>query len=328
MTSGKQNVVRADDVPPTSAQSGAVNAHRQAHSGNAPGPDDLTSLNKLLQWGAANSAPATNAPAAPADVAALASDRAWLDAAFPDMNAGIKAAISALNAALEADNAADAASSLAHVEEYMADLNYARNITPLRVLPPVLTSLRHSDASVRAAALWAMGSLLQDMPENCTAVSKAGGLPAIAALLDDENAAVRAKAVRAASALLRAAPCEVREEFRKVGADAKLVAAVGDTDARVRSRCCFFLANSAHSGNAWLLDAVRDDDEVLLIAVKGADESSIEHVAGALQALVERDRAALRVSKPTLVEELPALKERCTDDDTSAIIEGVIKALE
>eukprot|EP00171_Calliarthron_tuberculosum_P018814 IDg18814t1 len=50
MSDRKQNIVRSDELPASSAQSAAIDAHKQAHAGGAPSNDDITSLNKLLQW--------------------------------------------------------------------------------------------------------------------------------------------------------------------------------------------------------------------------------------------------------------------------------------
>lgn len=328
MPSGKQNILRSDELPLSSAQSAAVNAHKRTHEGAVPATDELTSLNKLLQWSSAHSAQGGTDSATP-PTAGNKPDREWLNAMFPDMNAGIKEATALLNTALDAKEIDDAVDALSTLEEYLADMNYARNVGPLGILPPLLRSLTHLNAGIRAGAAWATGSLLQDLPSNCELACQEGLLQPLAALLADENAVVRAKAVRAVSALLRAAPPALRDTFAPSVSSA-LVACVADEDARVRSRTCFLVAHAAHSGNAWLLDAVTSRGAHIVTAVTDADASdtaAVEPILGTISALVERNRASLLTNAPSLVGALDALAARCDDDELCTAVEQVARSL-
>lgn len=324
---GKQNarVVQSDDVGASEVHSAAVDAHLRAKGadggGAAPSSEEITSLNKLLQWSAAHSdKPSMAGTQAPGTL-----DREWLDAMFPDMNAAIKKVISALSDELEkGGTATDIAELLEVLEEYLADLNYAQNICPLGVVPVLLRAMEHSDAAVRAAGLWATGSALQDMEANCVALAKAGALQHIATGLRDADAGVRLKAIRASSAYFRAADAAHRQRLRDVGAGGGLVAAMGDADARVRSRACFFAAHAAARGNSWLLEELLTPSEgaVLVRAVQGCDAhdvGAVESVLGAVDALVEHDRTKLLAVAPTLRNELEALEQRATNTELSAL---------
>ncbi len=314
MAAGKQRIVSVgDDGSMSNVHAAAVEAHINAKEAGVPNPDELTSLNKLLQWGAAHS----EKPAmAGTDVQSL--DREWLSALFPDMNAAVKQLLNALNAELDNDGKPDdIAELLEALEEYLSDINYAQNIGPLKVLPPLKKALTHRAPNVRAGALWAVGSAMQDMSDNCSRFVDEVGMDEVVAGLGDQAASVRLKALRSVSALLRAGDGGVREKVLEV-VRAPMVKLVGDADARVRARMMFFVANAASNGNAWILDEVLMMKNEVLAAVREVDASDIamvEPVVGTVLALVEHNRAKLLQMCPSLAEELAQLAERCESDE-------------
>lgn len=305
---------------------------------------DITSLNRLLQWGAANSAPPaddatgeneadTKQPSTEADAERIRKDREWLDAAFPDMFGGIKRLADILagkpvkrmdgdgKETIELDDGMRV-EVLNEIEEYMADLNYATNITKLGVLDTVLKHTAHENASVRAAAFWVLGTAVQDFPEAKAQVVAGGAVPMLVAGLSDSDMQPRAKACMAVSSLLKHASPSIIDTFRSSGGAAPLRKALTDDSAQIRRRVMFFVEHAHVSGNDWFVDDVAADEATLTALVKSLEQvdvsecDQIEQICGALDAIAAHDRTSLVDVAPHLPGVLDRLARGVSDSET------------
>lgn len=284
--------------------------------------EGLTSLNRMLQWSAANA----SGPDAAAQTAErlqarapeqLKEDRAWLDAAFPDMFSDVKHLTSQLTGKpVSPDKPKPAPPEtlsdemlidiLNGIEEYMADLNFAVNITKLGTLEPVVKLATHKTPSVRAAALWVLGTSMQDVDDVKTQVIAGGGVPPIVSGLSDSHHAVRAKACMATSALLKHGGHGVQKAFVDAGGVAPLLATTGDSTPTVRRRSQFLLQHAHSAGLAWLVDALLNDGESVkrlvgaLESADAADSGDVEASVGAIGAVADHDRIRLLEHAPSL----------------------------
>jgi hypothetical protein len=339
---------------PELAVSAVRSAREQEESKRVADGQDITSLNRLLQWGAANSKPKTDdhlttegqsGALQARGIDELRKDREWLDAAFPDMFAEIKR----LSAILAGKHPADASEVerqkppveldddmrveiLSEIEEYMADLNYATNITKLGTLAPVLQHAKHSTPKVRAAALWVLGTSMQDVDDVKMQVLNAGGVDVLVTCLADKSPAPRSKACMAVTSLLRHANPVVLDSFRASGGGPLLQDALIDEDRTVRRRALFFLEHSHTSGNAWFPDAVLQNDNVtgriaeLLSRASVDDCATIECSAGALRALAQQDRMRVLELVPSLLGVVERLKS-IVDAETHSCLDELSAAL-
>jgi hypothetical protein len=342
------------NAPPVGAASAAeaiatAHAARDADAAQrVAAGHDITSLNRLLQWGAANSvgtlddgpsAESVNAAAAAAAARPqqpvrspeeLRKEREWLDAAFPDMFAEVKRLTkilageipppeSAGGTVLDDDMRVDLLNAL---EEYMADLNFATNITSLGTLGPVVEHASHAVPDVRAAALWVLGTSMQDVSDVKAQVVAGGGVPPIVAGLADASRAVRAKATMAASALLRHADANTLKAFVDAKGVPELMRAIVDDAPPVRRRAQFFLQHAHTSGVDWFVVAVLHDGAIvpalaaLLERVDLEDLGQVEAVVGALQTLATHDRFRILELAPTLPGIVEKTASVVTDRDT------------
>lgn len=298
--------------------------------------EGLTSLNRMLQWGAANTSGPESASAAAEAMKKrtpeeLKRDRAWLDAAFPDMFDDVKK-LTALLAGrpLTPDDAHPGSLSdderveaLEGLEEYMADLNYATNIAKLGTLETVVQHATHPTPRVRAAALWVLGTAMQDFGEAKKQVVEGGGVPPIVAgLRDAENVAPRAKAAMAVSAMLKHADSSTRDVFEAAGGVPPLLAALYDDAPSVRRRIQFMLQHAHTAGLDWVGEAVLSDADTAgkIVALLGRTDPSetaiVEAAVGALGALVAVDRNRLLERAPTLPGILAQISSRVTEEET------------
>jgi hypothetical protein len=309
---------------------------------------NISSLNRLLQWGAANSErlPEDTAGAAkhvggrrvrgPEE---LKKDREWLDAAFPDMFAEVKR-LSAILAGRHPPGASEAEREkpvpvldddmrvdiLTEIEEYMADLNYAVNITKLGTLAPVLEHAKHPTPRVRAAAIWVLGTAMQNVDDVKLQVVAAQGVPILVGALSDKAVAPRSKACMAVTSLLKHAEPLVLEAFRKADGPALLQFALVDDDTAIRRRVMFFLQHSPTSGNAWFPETILCNRSLTVQLVEDFSRASsddcafVESSSGAIRALVHQDRHRVLELAPSLPGIVENLKSKVDDDNTRSCL--------
>lgn len=303
--------------------------------------EDVTSLNKLLQWGAANADSATDGAAQRKAAAKSAADKAvdaeWLDAAFPDMNEGVRQLVTDLDAA-RAQTQDEACVThivdcLCELQEFLLDLNYARNVDKLGALDVLVALCAHDAAAVRATAVWAIGTSMAQMADVQAICVDKGCQRLIATLLDDDNGDVRAKAVMAASALVHYCVPDVRTAFDDAGGFAALAHRLADSHVQTRRRTCFFLQHAAVTGNGRFIDLVLADSNAVaafadaLGDVDACDVADVEPAVGAVDVLAERDLAGLLRVAPGLPNVLDRLAKECDDDDSVALITNLAARL-
>lgn len=288
--------------------------------------DDLTSLNKFLQWSTAHSVPPTESSAGREKVVSktpeqLATDREWLDTAFPDMFGDVKRLVALLTDEKNPLTTEEKVEALESLEELFADLNYAVNIDKLGALEPILECAAAEQAEVRTAAVWALGSALQDLQEVKEVFMKRDGHETLARCLADENHKVRAKAVMASSALLRNSSKEIRDRFAEIGGIAALRRVLADDNIFVRRRARFFLQHAPVTGNEEFIKGLLEDQNAVaalsesVAALDVEDVADVEAAVGALQVLVDTDRQGLLRVAPELPGVIDELVAKCGDVD-------------
>lgn len=287
---------------------------------------DLSSLNKLLQWSAAHSAPATEFSAGRETAIRktpeqLAADRKWLDAAFPDMFADVKRLIASLENQENPLSVDETVEALEGLEEYFLDLNHAVNIDKLGALELVLENAKSPHARVRAAAVWVLGSAMRDLEEVKELVVQRNGHQVLSDCLEDSDCAVRAKAVMASSALLRHSKKELRHQFAKSGGSMKLKSLLADENIQVRRRARFFLQHAAQTGNEDFVKDLLSDRVAVANFSRSVGELDVDDVAdveatvGALAVLAKSDRQGLLQVAPELLGVIDDLARRCSDQE-------------
>ena len=290
--------------------------------------DEITSMNKLLQWSAAHSDPDASAkPENHKTVAELKKDREWLDAAFPDMFAEIKALIKMLSdEKLDDDMTVEVLESM---QEYFMDLNYAVNIDKLGALDPVLECTESESADVRATAVWVIGTSMQDLMEVKNLFMAKDVHIMLIERLKEDSARVRAKAVMASSALLRNSSQDIRDKFDEAGGMKALRTVLSDEDVQVRRRARFFLQHAPETQNGQFVDALLTDRNAMAAFSSSVEQLDVEDVAdveaavGALDVLVGNEKQALLQVAPELPGILDTLAERCSDLDLKELLSGL-----
>lgn len=255
--------------------------------------EGLTSLNKLLQWATANTAK-TEDRSGNLDAETLkqrVSDREWMEAFFPDMFQPVKILVELL----KDENNTDVEKKvevLEALEEYMQDLNYAANVDKIGALDPVMEAAGDTGhVNVQVAALWVLGTCMQDLEEVKEVFMEKDGCKLLVAALSSEDEKVRAKAVMATSALLRNSKEVIKTKFRELGGADPLFKLLSDEAARVRRRVLFFLENCSANGNEWFARMVLDDQSTLNAIVdrldyaNPQDPSELEPLIGAMTGL-------------------------------------------
>lgn len=285
---------------------------------------DISSLNKFLQWSTAHSAPPGAQSGGPDKVHSktaeqLAADREWLDAAFPDMFGDVKRLVALLTDEKDPLSTEEKVEALEGLEEMFVDLNYAVNIDKLGALEPILNCAKAEQPEVRAAAVWALGSALQDLQEVKHVFMSRNGHETLATCLGDDSHTVRAKAVMASSALLRHSSKEIQDRFAEIGGTASLRKLLSDDNILVRRRARFFLQHAPVTGNeAFVRDLLDDQNAVASLSESIAeldvdDVADVEAAVGALQVLVGTDRQGLLRVAPELPGVIDSLVSRCGD---------------
>lgn len=317
-------------LPPRSTEAAALGALRSSRAKREAeevvAGRDLSSLNKMLQWSTAHSAPISE-PSLGREKAAqktpeqLAADREWLDGAFPDMFADVNRLIVLLKDEENPLSVDETVEALEGLEEYFSDLNYAVNIDKLGALELLMGNVNSPHARVRAAAIWVLGSAMRDLEEVKELIMQRNGHQVLADRLDDEDCTVRAKAVMASSALLRHSKKEWRDQFAAVGGSMKLRRLLADENIQVRRRARFFLQHASQTGNE---DFVKDllSDRVSVANLSQSiseldvdDVADVEAAVGALTVLAETDRQGLLQVAPELPGVIDNLASRCNDQD-------------
>lgn len=346
-------VVKPDDVAPGSTAEAALSALQAAKeaskSDDVAKGEGLTSLNRLLQWSAANS---DGPEAAAATAERLKSrtpeqfkeDRAWLDAAFPDMFSDVKQLTSILTGKPVSKDgpvppSPDTLSDdviiecLNGIEEYMADMNYAINIEKLGTLAPVVKFATHPTPGVRVAALWVLGTAMQGVAEVKKQVLSGGGLPPVISGLADAQHAVRSKACMAASALLKHSDPSVCKAFVDAGGLSPLLRTTGDDVASVRRRSQFLLQHAESSGLSWLVDALLSDATAVkrlvasLANADASDSGEVEAAIGAIAGAADHDRIRLLEHAPTLPGVITKVRGAVTSSETKAELDQLLSKL-
>lgn len=293
--------------------------------------DDITSLNKLLQWSTANSDPNANV-AGPSEVLHktaedLEKDREWLDAAFPDMFAEIKGMVRMLTEEkLDDDMTVEVLEGL---QEYFMDLNYAVNIDKIGALDAVLRCAESDSADVRATAVWVIGTAMQDLQEVKDLMMAKEAHVLLTERLKEDNAKVRAKAVMASSALIRHSSEDMQSKFKQVGGMAILRRLLSDDNVQVRRRARFFLQHAPATGNSDFVADLLVDRNAMVALSSSIEELDVEDVAdveaavGALDVLVESDKQGLLQVAPELPGILDALAAKAEDFDLKELLTGL-----
>lgn len=321
----------------------ALQAHQSAKEARqaqrAISGDKIQSLNQLLQWSTANSAitPTTNNDNMNVDTSShrkltqdnatktdqqLRKDREWLDVAFPDIYEGIRQLV----ADLDSPSSDVQLAALESLQEFFLDLNYATNIDKVGALDPVLRLCDADDDDVRAAAIWVAGTAMKDLPEVKNVFLSRDVHHMLARRLTDTSGPVRAKAVMAASALLRHADEGTIRQFDSAGASAALRANLADSNVQTRRRARFFLQHAPETGNASFVSALLSDRPAVaafsasLAELEPDDVADVEAAIGALNVLVDEDLPGLMQVSPELPGILDELAAQCSDDDLVSII--------
>lgn len=316
----------------------ALQAHQSAKEARqaqrAISGDKIQSLNQLLQWSTAHSAttPTTedngmhvdttshqdsSQDTAPKTNEQLREDREWLDVAFPDVYESIHRSV----ADLDSQSPDVQLAALEYLQEFFLDLNYAINIDKVGALDPVLRLCDCEDDDVRAAAVWVAGTAMKDLPEVKNLFLSRDVHHMLARRLTDTSGAVRAKAVMAASALLRHADERTIRHFDRAGASAALRANLADPHLQTRRRARFFVQHAPDTGNKSFVSALLSDRPAVaafsasLAEVDPDDVADVEAAIGALDVLVDQDLPGLLQVSPELPSLLDELANRCTDDD-------------
>lgn len=332
-------------MPLSTQAESALQAHQAAKEAREAqrsiSGDQIQSLNQLLQWSTANSSTPAQAdnPTAHTDVDVpagtdngpddsqktvdqLRKDREWLDAAFPDVYEGIRTLVNNLDSSSR-DVQLDALESL---QEFFLDLNYAVNIEKVGALDPVLRLCDDDDDEIRTAAMWVVGTAMKDLPEVKAMFLACDVHLVLARRLADVSDSVRAKAVMAASALLRHADVHTIRNCDHAGTSAALRANLADSHAQTRRRARFFLQHAPETGNTSFVSSLLEDRPAIaafsssLSEVDPDDVADVEAAIGALNVLINRDVNVLLQVAPELPGILDELSTRCTDDDLIALI--------
>lgn len=287
--------------------------------------EDITSLNKLLQWSAANTTSSTENPSEGRQKAVtktpeqLRTDKEWLDAAFPDMFAEVRKLIELIqDDSLGVDQTIDALEGL---EEYFIDLNYAINIEKLGAVKPLLYHAESDEPEIRAAAVWVIGSSMRDLPEVKDIFMRKDVHRLLADRLQDDDATVRAKAVMASSALLRYSSKEIQDKFKEAGGTTTLKHLLSDKNVNVRRRARFFLQHAPTTGTAGFVHELLHDRNAIAALSESITDLDVDDVAdveaaiGAMDVLISTDPQGLLIVAPELPGVIDELRRRCSDGD-------------
>lgn len=328
---------KRQDLPSLAVQ--ALQAHN-SNKTSAPGLDqvpkrteDIKSLNQLLQWATAHSTEDGGSKDEVTEKSELKpEDREWLDAAFPDMYAGIREIVAELedNKQLTSE---ERVNMLEDMQEYFLDLNYAQNIDKIGALQPILNIAEQSDDvgdRERATAIWILGTCMQNLDEVKQLFIKRGVHSIIAdALGTNQPSVVRAKGVMAASALLNHPSQSIVDAFHSVNGFKALRERLADCNPQTRRRAHFFLQHAPNSGNRQFVDDLIHDRVAVAAFVAtfsdmdADDFGQVEAAVGALSVLIDSHSQSLLQVAPELPGIIDDLCSRCTEEDLVQLIQGV-----
>lgn len=340
---------KRETIPSHAAQ--ALQAHNsRKQSGQSKAPEtteEITSLNRLLQWATANTEEKepTNEGATTLTTTTASTetnetkkksnfenitqaDREWLDAAFPDVYEGLREIVKQLDSE-KPDERIDALSDL---QEFLMDLNYATNIDKFGALDPLIRLSRPDEGNSteeRSLAIWCLGTASQHLNSIKLLLISNDVHLLIANTLSDPSTPpqVLAKAVMASSALLRDSSDEVIEAFEEAGGMKGLRLALSNDHVGTRKKVRFFYA---HCGNAKFVDdLIYGDGYALglfidsLKRVDVDDYADCETAMDAVKTVIERDVQKVLQVGPELPGNVDELLGRCTDEDIRDIIQKV-----
>lgn len=162
-------------------------------------------LNKLLNWGIANSNP-DNAPSAdPSTTRGLSQEALASLFGGPSDADLMKASMEAITSSDPEIGLDDKLIAFDNFEQLIENLDNANNLAPLALWTPLLGCLKHDEAEIRKMAAWCVGTAVQNnekSQERCLAL---GGVELLTHLAVDEKQGkdVRRKACYALSSEIR-----------------------------------------------------------------------------------------------------------------------------
>ncbi|KAK4527170.1 hypothetical protein GAYE_SCF35G5092 [Galdieria yellowstonensis] len=224
---------------------------------------------------------------------------------------------------------------LEDLEAYIEDINCAVNMDRVGALKPVLECLRgiHSE-SVRAKALEVVGSAMQDSTEvRETLMNYKEAIPLLIERMRDSSAVVRAKAVRAVSALLRNFSSAIGPFRSAKGGEILVQMATTDEDRAVRHRALFFLEHCIQSENDWFAVEVAASPASIANIVDrlrtrqgddiqhANDVSELEAIIGALNTLASFPKTISVLHDAGLLQVLEKLEVREIHEDLTQKIQ-------
>lgn len=231
---------------------------------------------------------------------------------------------------------------LEDLEAYIEDIHFATNMDKVGAFKPVLDCLRTNfSEDVRAKALEVIGSALQDSTEVRQTFMKYGeGIPLLVERLRDNNSVVRAKAVRAVSALLRNFTTAIGPFRAAKGGEVLVQMATTDEDRAVRHRALFFLEHCIESENDWFAVEVAASPASLAnivqrLRVRQSDDvehandvSELEAIIGALTTLASIPKTVRVLDDAGLLQVLDQLESREIHEDLTRKIQVLRKKLD
>eukprot|EP00871_Galdieria_phlegrea_P003125 jgi/Galph1/3813/GphlegSOOS_G2445.1 len=249
-------------------------------------------------------------------------NRKWLDAVIPNDAEAMRK----LGEQVGDPNVTheERAQALGDLETYIEDINNAINMDKVGALQPVLECLEAKHPSeVRSKAFEVVGTALQDSTEvRQTFMNYEQGIPLLVEGLKDSQPKVRAKAVRAVSALLRNFPMAIGPFRAAKGGEELVRMATSDNDRAVRHRVLFFLEHCLESNNEWFAVEIAASPISVACIVdrlrlrqrdqldQAIDMSELEAIVGALTTLASLSKTATTLYDAGISEVLTELETR------------------
>ncbi|GJQ12610.1 hypothetical protein GpartN1_g4401.t1 [Galdieria partita] len=257
----------------------------------------------------------------------LIMNRKWLEALLPNDAEAMR-----LLGEQIADSGLDDSTRtqlLDDLEAYIEDINCAINMDKVGAFKPVLECLRDNfSEEVRSKALEVIGSALQDSTEVRQIFMKyEEAIPLLIECMRDSSSLVRAKAVRAVSALLRNFPTAIGPFRSAKGGEILVQMATLDEDRAVRHRALFFLEHCLQSENDWFAVEVAASPASIANIVQrlrlrqtddiehANDVSELEAIIGALTTLASFPKTVRVLHDAGLLQVLDKLELRDIHED-------------
>ncbi|KAK3686699.1 hsp70 nucleotide exchange factor fes1 [Vermiconidia calcicola] len=171
---------------------------------------DQASLNQLLQWGIENSDASRNDSTTQATDQQRDPTRGPNAAALAELLGGpsdadrMREAMSAIVAPIDQVDLENKLIAWDNFEQLIEQIDNANNIESLGMWPPLLQQLDNPEPEMRKMAAWSMSTAVQNNVKCQEKLLGVGAIPKLAQrAVDDENQAVRKKAVNALSSGVR-----------------------------------------------------------------------------------------------------------------------------